>query len=107
MNASAHVCSVVYLKDRRKRRAGATSIRYKDLANYCDAPERVGDVRVILRASYWRGFTMLVVDGHKAIRVVDGNNRAHRFRTFEVAMDELIDVPNIAERIVVDFGRWK
>lgn len=107
MSASAHACNVVYLKDRRKKRAGATSIHYQDLASYCDAPERVGDVQVILRANYWRGFTMLVADGRKAIRVVDDNNRPHRFRTFEVAMDELIDVPSIAVRIVVDFSRWK
>lgn len=107
MNANAHARNVVYLKDRRKKQVRATSIRYQDLASYCDSPERAGDVQVILRANYWRGFTMLIADDRKAIRVVDDNNRPHRFRTFEVAMDELIDVPSIAERIVVDFSCWK
>jgi len=110
MNAGAHARNVVYLKDRRKKSARATSLNYRDLASYCDSPERVGDVQVILRADYWRGFTMLVSDDRddrKTIRVVDDNNRPHRFRTFEVAMDELIDVPSIAERIIVDFSRWK
>ena len=107
MNANAHARNVVYLKDMRKRQARATSIRYQDLASYCDSPERAGDVQVTLLANYWRGFTMLIADDRKAIRVVDDNNRPHRFRTFEVAMDELIDVPSIAEQIVVDFSCWK
>jgi hypothetical protein len=98
---------VVYLKDRRKKPARTWSLNYHDLASYCDSPERVGDVQVILRADYMRGFTMLIADDHKAIRVVDGNNRPHRFRTVEIAMDELIDVPFIAEQIVIDWSRWK
>jgi hypothetical protein len=106
MNVSANALDVVYLKDRRKKPARTSSLNYHDLASYCDSPERVGDVQVILRADYMRGFTMLIANDHKAIRVVDGN-RPHRFRTVEIAMDELIDVPFIAERIVVDWSRWK
>lgn len=106
MNACAHARNVVYLKDRRKKPARSMSLNYCDLASYCDSAERVGDVQVIPRADYLRGFTMLVADGHKAIRVVDGNNRPHRFRTVEIAMDEF-DVPFIAERIVIDWSQWK
>ena len=106
MNASAQASNVVYLKLRRKKPHPA-AINYRDLADYCDSPERDGDVQVMLRADYWRGFTMLVLDDRRAIRVVDDNNRPHRFRTLEVAMDELIDVPFIAEHIVVDCSRWK
>lgn len=107
MNTCAHARNVVCLKDKRKKPARATSLNYCDLASYCDSPERVGEVQVILRADSLRGFAMLVADGRKAIRVVDGNNRPHRFRTVEIAMDELIDVPFIAERIVIDWSRWK
>lgn len=107
MNASANVCNVVYLKDRRKKPARTPSLNYRDLASYFDSPERVGDVQVILLAHYMRGFTMLVADDNKAIRIVDGNNRPHRFRTVEMAMDELTDVPFIAEQIVIDWSRWK
>jgi|ADIG01.1.fsa_nt_gi hypothetical protein len=107
MNAAAHARNVVYLKDRRKKPARTPSLNYCDLASYCDSPERVGNVQVILRADYLRGFTMLVADDRKAIRVVDGSNRPHRFRTVEIAMDELIDVPFIDERIVIEWSRWK
>lgn len=107
MNACAHARNVVYLKDRRKKSPRTSSLNYCDLASYCDSPERVGDVQIILRADYLRGFTMLIADEREAIRVVDGNNRPHRFRTVEIAMDELIDVPFIAERIVIDWSRWK
>lgn len=110
MSASAQASNVVYLKHRRRARPRVAAINYRDLASYCDSLERVGDVQVILRADYCRGFTMLVMDdldAHRAIRVVDDNNRPHRFRTVEVAMDELIDVPFIAERIIVDCSRWK
>lgn len=107
MNASAPASNVVYLKRRRKVRPRSISINYRDLVDYCDSLERDGDVQVMLRADYWRGFTMLVMDDCRAIRVVDDNNRPHRFRTLEVAMDELVDVPYIAERIIVDFSRWK
>ncbi|MBN8714286.1 MAG: hypothetical protein J0H50_09995 [Xanthomonadales bacterium] len=106
MSASPQVSNVVYLKPRRKK-PHPTAINYRDLAGYCDSPERDGDVQVMLRADYWRGFSMLVLDDRRAIRVVDDNNRPHRFRTLEVAMDELIDVPFIAERIIVDCSRWK
>jgi len=107
MSADACASNVVYLRNRRKRVPRTISLNYRDLADYCDSLERVGDVQVMLRADYWRGFTMLVMDDCRAIRVVDDNNRPHRFRTLEVAMDELVDVPYIAERIIVDFSRWK
>lgn len=107
MNASVQASNVVYLKRRRKSLSRPAAIKYRDLADYCDSLERNGDVQVMLRADYRRGFTMLVLDDRRAIRVVDDNNRPHRFRTLEVAMDELIDVPFIAEQIIVDCSRWK
>lgn len=107
MNASAQARNVVYLEGKRNGRPRPVAIHYRDLADYCDSLERDGDVQVMLRADYWRGFTMLVMDDCKPVRVVDDNNQPHRFRTLEVAMDELVDVPYIAERIIVDFSRWK
>ena len=110
MSADACASNVVYLRGRRKRAPRTASLNYRDLADYCDSLERVSDVQVILRAGYFRGFSMLVMDdrnSRKVIRVVDDNNRPHRFRTVEIAIDELIDVPYIAERIIVDCSRWK
>lgn len=107
MTSGVHASNVVQLKDWRRKPTRTRSLSYCDLATYCDSPERVAPVQVILRADYLRGFTMLVADDRRAIRVVDSKNRPHRFRTVEIAMDELLDVPFISDRIVIDWSRWR
>jgi hypothetical protein len=105
MNVGVPAHKVVYLKDRRRKPARATSPNYRDLESYCDSPDRSGEVPVILRVDNRRGFAMLITDGCKSIKVVGDGNKPHRFRTVEIAIDELIDVPCVAERIVIERGR--
>lgn len=82
------------------------SLRFKDLENYCDSLERAGNVQVILYAHYRKGFALTVSDGSVERPVTDHRNRRYWFRTMEMALDELANVPYLSERIVVDRKAW-
>ncbi|MCO8590380.1 hypothetical protein [Burkholderia multivorans] len=82
------------------------SLRFKDLESYCDSLERTGDVHAILRADYRKGFALAVSDGSVELSVTDDGNQPYRFRTVEMALDELANVPYLSERIIVDRQAW-
>ncbi|WP_287496930.1 hypothetical protein [Pandoraea sp. CB10b_02] len=82
------------------------SLRFKDLESYCDSLERTGDVQVILRADYRKGFALAVSDGSVELSVTDDGNQPYRFRTVEMALDELANIPYLSERIIVDRQAW-
>lgn len=82
------------------------TLRYSDLDNYCDSLERDGCVQVILEANRENGFALWVENAGDSRRVVDGGGRQVWFRTVDQALDELINIPYLSERFIVDRKDW-
>lgn len=81
-------------------------VLFKELENYCDNLERAGDVHVILHAHYSKGFSLVVSDGIAEHAVTDDQHRPYCFRTIEMALDELANIPYISEKITVNTKSW-
>ncbi|MFO2462219.1 hypothetical protein OOJ96_18785 [Pseudomonas sp. 15FMM2] len=82
------------------------SLHFKQLENYCDSLERTGNIQVILRAHYKNGFALSVFDGVIDHTITDEENRQFFFRTVEMALDELANIPYISDQIMVDRRLW-
>jgi hypothetical protein len=82
------------------------SLHFKQLESYCDSLDRTGDIQVILRAHYKNGFALSVSDGVIDHTVIDEENRPYWFRTVEMALDELANIPYIADQIMIDRKYW-
>lgn len=82
------------------------SLHFKQLENYCDSLDRTGNIQVILRAHYKNGFALSVSDGVIDHTITDEENRQFFFRTVEMALDELANIPYISDQIMVDRRLW-
>lgn len=81
-------------------------LQFKELENYCDSLERPGDIQVILYAHYSKGFALAVSDGVLEHPVIDHENHPYWFRTVEMALDELANIPYLSEKILVNRKSW-
>ena len=81
-------------------------LHFKQLESYCDSLDRTGDIQVILKAHYKHGFALSVSDGIIGHIVTDDENRPFFFRTVEMALDELANIPYLSDQIVVDRKLW-
>lgn len=81
-------------------------LHFNELENYCDSLEHPGDIQVILHANYSQGFAITVSDGVSEHAVIDEDNRPYRFRTVEMALDELANISHISTKIMIDRKAW-
>ncbi|WLI34272.1 hypothetical protein [Pseudomonas sp. FP818] len=82
------------------------SLYFKQLESYCDSLDRVGNIQVILRAHYKNGFALSVSDGVVDHTITDEENQPYFFRTVEMALDELANIPYLSEQIMIDRKFW-
>lgn len=81
-------------------------LQFKELENYCDSLEHSGNIQVILHAHYAKGFALTVSDGVIEHPVTDEQNHPYWFRTVEMALDELANIPYISDKIMIDRKLW-
>lgn len=82
------------------------TIHYRDIDNYCDSLDRVGDVKVILQASRIDGYALWIANVGDIRKVVDDRGNQVWFRTVDQALDELINVPYLSNQVTVDRTNW-
>lgn len=82
------------------------TLRYSDLDDYCDSLERDGCTQVILKANRANGFALWVENAGDRRRVVGAGGRQVWFRTVDQALDELVNIPYLSERIIIDRKDW-
>ena len=82
------------------------TIYYRDIDSYCDSLDRIGDVKVILKASRIDGYALWIENVGDLRKVVDDRGNQVWFRTVDQALDELINVPYLSKQITVDRTNW-
>lgn len=82
------------------------AIYYRDIDSYCDSLDRIGDVKVILKASRIDGYALWIENVGDIRKVVDDRGNQVWFRTVDQALDELINVPYLSNQITVDRTSW-
>ena len=80
-------------------------IKFSNLEAFCDDPALPSEVKAILAPDNEKGFGLVVSVGTTKRRVVSAQRRPLYFRTIEIALARLIDVPNLSRQIVLDVSR--
>lgn len=79
-------------------------IKFKDIEDFCDDPRLAGEVMAILHPEQGKGFGLSLNLSDEIQCVVSSRNRPIYFASVEAALAELVDVPNLSRRIVVDLS---
>lgn len=82
------------------------TIQYHDIGRYCDSLERVGDVKVILKANRINGYALWIENVGDIRKVVDDRGNQVWFRTVDQALEELINISYLSNQITVDKTNW-
>lgn len=82
------------------------ALQLKELDDFCDSLDRPGNVQVVLHIHASRGFSMTVTDGVSEHLITGEHNRPHYFRTIEMVLDELANIPYISEKIILHTKHW-
>lgn len=84
------------------------SVTFAGLEELCDDPKRNEsnqEVQAVL-TPHKSGFSLSARDGELTYEIIDENGRQLTFRTVEMALDTLSDVPHLLPEIVIDALRW-
>lgn len=79
-------------------------LRFKDIEDFCDDPKLNGEVIATLHPEQGRGYSLSLNSSDEIRQVVSSRNRSIYFTSVEVALGELVDVPNLSRRIIIDFS---
>lgn len=79
-------------------------VKFKDIEDFCDDPAFAGEVTAILHPEQGKGFGLSLNSNDEIRHVVSSRNRPIYFASVEVALADLVDVPNLSRRIVIDLS---
>ena len=79
-------------------------VALKELARVCDRSDVYA--RPYVYADSREGFTLEIRVREERFTVVRSDGTPLRFRTIDVLLDVLIDIPNISPTVILDVARW-